>query len=62
VSLTTQLLKNFEHVIESITLVPSGEGRFEVSVNGQLVFSKLNLKRHAEAGEIVDIIFKIVEG
>lgn len=61
-SLTTQLLKNFEHVIESITLVPSGEGRFEVSVNGQLVFSKLNLKRHAEAGEIVDIIFKIVEG
>jgi selenoprotein W-related protein len=62
VSLTTQLLKNFEHVIESITLIPSDEGRFEVSVNGRLVFSKLELKRHAEVGEIVDIIFKIVEG
>ena len=61
-SLTTQLLKNFEHVIESLTLVPSDDGRFEVSVNGQLIFSKLALKRHAEVGEIVDLIFKIVEG
>jgi selenoprotein W-related protein len=56
------LLKNFEHVIESLTLVPSDEGRFEVSVNGQLVFSKLALKRHAEVDEIADIVFKIVEG
>lgn len=57
-----ELLKNFEHVIESVTLIPSDEGRFEVSVNGELVFSKLALKRHAQAGEIVDIIFKMVEG
>jgi selenoprotein W-related protein len=49
-------------VIESLTLVPSDEGRFEVNVNGQLVFSKLALRRHAEVGEITDIIFKMVEG
>jgi selenoprotein W-related protein len=57
-----ELLKNFEHVIESVTLIPSDDGRFEVSVNGELVYSKLALKRHAQAGEIVDIIFKMVEG
>jgi selenoprotein W-related protein len=45
-----------------VALIPSDEGRFEVSVNGELVFSKLALKRHAQAGEIVDIIFKMVEG
>ncbi len=59
-SLVDELLKEYEHLIESVALFPSDEGRFEVSVNGQLVFSKLQLKRHAEAGEIVKIISKIV--
>jgi selenoprotein W-related protein len=62
VGLLEELLKNFEHVIESVALVPSDGGRFEVSVNGKLVFSKLDAHRHAEAGEIVNIIFKMVEG
>jgi selenoprotein W-related protein len=61
VSLVDELLKDYEHVIESVTLIPSDEGRFEVSVNGQLVFSKLQLKRHAEAGEIIKIFQKLVE-
>ena len=59
-SLADELLKEYEHLIESVALIPSDEGRFEVNVNGQLVFSKLQLKRHAEAGEIVKIISKIV--
>jgi selenoprotein W-related protein len=60
VSLADELLKEYEHVIESVALIPSDEGRFEVNVNGQLIFSKLQLKRHAEAGEVVKIISKIV--
>ena len=55
------MLKNYEYLIESVALFPSDEGRFEVSVNGQLVFSKLQLKRHAEAGEIINLIHKLVE-
>ena len=57
-----ELLKNFEHVVESVALIPSDGGRFEVTVNGKLVYSKLAMKRHAQAGEIVNIIFKMVEG
>jgi selenoprotein W-related protein len=57
-----ELLKDYEHVIESVALIPSDGGRFEVSVNGELVFSKLQAKRHAEAGEIVNIIHKMGEG
>jgi len=54
------LLKDYEQAIESVALKPSDGGRFEVEVNGQLVFSKLQLKRHAEAGEIVKLIAKII--
>lgn len=60
-SLADELLKNYEHVIEALTLVPSDEGRFEVSANGKLVYSKLQTKRHAEAGEILDLISKMVD-
>ena len=57
-----ELLKSYEHLIESVALFPSDEGRFEVSVNGQLIYSKLQMKRHAEAGEIINLIHKMVEG
>ncbi len=59
-SLAEELLKEYEYVIESVALIPSDGGRFEVSVNGQLIYSKLQTKRHAEADEIVNLISKIV--
>ena len=61
-SLVDELLKEYEHVIESVALFPSDGGRFEVTVNGELVFSKLQAKRHAEAGEVLTLIHKMVEG
>ena len=57
-----ELLKEYEHMIESVALIPSDGGRFEVSVNGDLIYSKLQTKRHAEAGEVVNMIHKMVEG
>jgi selenoprotein W-related protein len=60
VSPTEELLKNYEHVIESITLVPSEGGVFEVTVNGQLLFSKRELHRHAEPGEVLGMMRKLV--
>ena len=57
-----ELLKGYEHMIESVALIPSDGGRFEVSVNGDLIYSKLQTKRHAEAGEVVNMIHKMVEG
>ena len=55
-----ELLKNYEHVIEAIMLVPSDGGRFEVTVNGQLLYSKLQLHRHAEPGEVLGLVRQIV--
>ncbi len=59
--LATDLLKQFEHLIETVTLIPSDGGRFEVSVNGRLVFSKLETKRHAEPGEVVGLVHRLTE-
>ena len=55
-----ELLKNYEHVIETITLVPSDGGKFEVTVNGDLLFSKKKVARHAEPGEVLGLVRKVV--
>ena len=59
-SLAEELLKNYEHMLEEMTLVPSDGGRFEVTVNGQLLFSKLSTHRHSEAGEVLGLVRKLV--
>jgi selenoprotein W-related protein len=56
VSLANDLLKKFEPEIESFTLLPSDGGRFEVTVNEELLYSKLKTGRHAEPGEISELI------
>jgi selenoprotein W-related protein len=55
-----ELLKNYEHLIETITIVPSDDGKFEVSVNGDLLFSKKQLQRHAEPGEVLGLVRELV--
>ena len=39
-----------------VKLVESSGGRFEVSVDGELVFSKKKLGRHANPGEVLGLI------
>jgi len=58
---TAELLKEFEPEIESFTLVPSDGGRFEVSVNGRLIYSKLQTHRHVEPGEVTGLVRKFIE-
>jgi selenoprotein W-related protein len=48
-----ELVKQYESKIDSICLVPSGGGKFEVTVDDKLVYSKLQTGRHAEAGEVL---------
>jgi selenoprotein W-related protein len=60
VSLAEELLKNYEHLIESLVLIPSDGGKFEVTANGNLLYSKQQTRRHAEAGEIVGLVRKLV--
>jgi len=55
------LLKEFEFEIKSITLVPSEGGRFEVTANDRLLYSKLQTGRHADQGEVVELVRKLLK-
>ena len=56
VSLTDELLTGWAHLIDTVELICSGKGRFEVTLDGDLIFSKAALKRHAEAGEVAAVV------
>jgi selenoprotein W-related protein len=56
-----ELLKTFEEQIETISLVPSDGGRFELSVNGDLLYSKLQTRRHAEPGEAAGLVRRYLQ-
>ncbi len=55
-----ELLKHYEHLIEEIKMVPSDGGKFEVTVNGQLLYSKVMTRRHPEPGEVLSLVRKMV--
>jgi selenoprotein W-related protein len=61
VGLANDLLKEFEYQLEGLTLVPSDGGRFEVKVDEHLVYSKLQTHRHAEPGEVVGLVRKVMK-
>ena len=49
-----ELLKESEPEIESVTLVPSDGGRFEMRVNGELVYSKKATGKHTTPEAMVE--------
>jgi selenoprotein W-related protein len=62
VGLAAELLKEFEHLVGAVTLVPADGGKFEVSVNGRLAYSKLKTNRHVQPGEVIGLVKGILEG
>jgi selenoprotein W-related protein len=61
VSLATELLQQIENHIESVALFPSDSGKFEVTVDGNLLFSKMQLHRHANPGEVMGLVKKYMQ-
>lgn len=51
-SLSEQILKSYKHDVSELTLIPSDGGKFEVSLDGDLAFSKLKEGRFPEFDEI----------
>jgi selenoprotein W-related protein len=54
--LTDEVLNGWSPRLESLELVPSSGGRFEVVLDGELIFSKAERGRHAEPGEVAALI------
>ena len=49
------LQKKHQDIISEIELVPADGGKYEVSVNGDLIYSKLETGRHADSPEIIEL-------
>jgi selenoprotein W-related protein len=57
------LLHDYQHVIDDLTLVTGSKGTFDVEVDGKLIYSKKLTGRHAEPGEVVRLFReKVVPG
>lgn len=52
-SAADDLLSNYQHIIESVALVTGTQGVFDVAVDGSVLYSKAQMRRHAEPGEIL---------
>ena len=55
------MLEKFESQIENITLIPSSGGVYEITANGKLIYSKKTSGRHAEPGEVVGLLEKLMK-
>ncbi len=53
--------REIEYFISSWKLIPATGGVFDVWVNGELIFSKKEVGRHAEPGEVRAAIMKVME-
>lgn len=54
------LLNDFENSLDSLELIPSSGGVFEVTLGSELVYSKKVTGRHAETSEVIDSVRAIL--
>ena len=49
------LLHDYQHIVADLTLVTGSKGVFDVVVDGEVLFSKHSRRRHANAGEVLEL-------
>jgi selenoprotein W-related protein len=54
--LTAQLLLTFKQKLAGLTLVPASGGCFEITINGQLAYSKLATGQFPAESEVVALV------
>lgn len=54
-SAVKDLLYHYQHAIEDLTLIGAGGGVFDFEVDGELLFSKKAVGRHAHDGEVLEV-------
>ncbi|MDG1409387.1 MAG: Rdx family protein [Acidimicrobiales bacterium] len=59
-SAVTDLLSNYQHVIDDLRLIMGSKGVFDVTVDGEMLYSKHETGRHAEDGEVLALFTNLV--
>jgi selenoprotein W-related protein len=55
VSAANDIMSRYQHIVGSLTLTTGSKGVFDVSVDGNLIYSKAQTGRHAEPGEVLEL-------
>ena len=59
-SAASDLLRDYQHVISELTLITGSHGVFDVTVDGELLFSKRARGRHAKPGEVLKLFRDVI--
>ena len=54
-SAANDILADYQHVVESLTFTTGSQGVFDVTVDGEPLYSKDETDRHAEPGEVLKL-------
>lgn len=54
-SAADDLLSKYQHIISDLTIITGSKGVFDVDVDGKMLFSKGEIGRHAEPGEVLQL-------
>lgn len=49
------ILSNYQHLIAELTFTTGSKGVFDVTVDGEVLYSKRETGRHAEPGEVLEL-------
>ncbi len=50
------MLSGWAPLFTEVVLVPAAQGRFEVTLDDELLYSKLATGRHVKAGEVANLL------
>ncbi len=56
-----ELVKRHEYDLQRFALIPSDGGAFEVKIDDETIYSKLSTGRHAEPGEVENLVAKHIK-
>jgi selenoprotein W-related protein len=54
------IMSNYHHVIERFTFITGSKGAFVFTVDGEVLFSKKAIGRHADPGEVLELFRQFI--
>jgi selenoprotein W-related protein len=54
------ILSHYQHIIDTFTVITGTKGAFEFKVNDEMLYSKKQLGRHAEPGEVLALFQELI--
>ncbi|MCP4419454.1 MAG: hypothetical protein GY805_22815 [Chloroflexi bacterium] len=54
------ILSNYQHIIDEFRFIMGSKGAFEFKVDDELIYSKKQIGRHAEPGEVLELFKELI--